>query len=63
MISREIGPVAAVKKAIVVKRLPKTRSSKVLRSTIQKTAEGESFPTPGTIEDPTPLSSMRSERC
>ena len=60
MIRREIGPVAAFKKAIVVKRLPKTRSGKILRATLQKIAEGVSFSTPATIEDPAVLDEIRA---
>ena len=50
-----IGPVAAFKSAIVVKRLPKTRSGKTLRGTMKKIADGESYTTPATIEDPAAL--------
>jgi propionyl-CoA synthetase len=48
----EIGPVAAFKVAAVVKRLPKTRSGKILRGTLQKLADGEDFKMPATIDDP-----------
>jgi len=44
--------VAAFKKATVVKRLPKTRSGKILRSTIQKIADNQDYKTPATIDDP-----------
>ena len=47
-----IGPVAAFKDARVVKRLPKTRSGKILRATIRKIADGETPTVPPTIEDP-----------
>lgn len=50
-----IGPVAALKTAIPVPRLPKTRSGKILRGTIQKIADGEDWQMPATIEDPTAL--------
>ena len=46
------GPVAAFKLAITVGRLPKTRSGKILRGTIKKIADGESWSMPATIEDP-----------
>ncbi len=48
----EIGPVAAFKTATVVKRLPKTRSGKILRGTIQKIADGTEWKMPATIDDP-----------
>lgn len=52
MVRERIGPVAAFKKAIVVKRLPKTRSGKILRSTIQKIADNQQYAMPATIDDP-----------
>ena len=48
----QIGPVAAFKKAVVVDRLPKTRSGKILRATMVKLADGEDFKLPATIDDP-----------
>ncbi len=48
----KIGPVAAFKKALVVKRLPKTRSGKILRGTITKIADGSEWKMPATIDDP-----------
>ena len=47
-----IGPVAAFKTVHVVERLPKTRSGKILRSTLRKIADGEPRTTPATIDDP-----------
>ena len=47
-----IGPVAAFKQAALVPRLPKTRSGKILRGTIKKIADGESYTPPATIDDP-----------
>jgi propionyl-CoA synthetase len=55
MVRKEIGPVAAFKKAVVVNRLPKTRSGKVLRGTMRKIADGEEYKVPSTIDDPTTL--------
>ncbi|APO76882.1 propionyl-CoA ligase protein [Rhizobium etli 8C-3] len=52
LIRDQIGPVAAFKTAIVVERLPKTRSGKILRGTIQKIADGEPWKMPATIDDP-----------
>ena len=47
-----IGPVAAFKLALVVERLPKTRSGKILRATMVRIADGEDYKMPATIEDP-----------
>jgi propionyl-CoA synthetase len=58
MVRKRIGPVAAFKKATVVKRLPKTRSGKILRGTIQKIADNKPYKTPATIDDPTILGEM-----
>jgi propionyl-CoA synthetase len=53
-----IGPVAAFKTATVVKRLPKTRSGKILRSTVKKIADGVEYTVPATIDDPAILSEI-----
>jgi propionyl-CoA synthetase len=53
-----IGPVAAFKTAAVVKRLPKTRSGKILRSTMKKIAEGADYTLPATIDDPAILTEI-----
>ena len=58
MVRDRIGPVAAFKTATVVKRLPKTRSGKILRGTIQKIADNKDYKVPATIDDPTILSEM-----
>ncbi|MFO8033520.1 MAG: propionyl-CoA synthetase [Desulfohalobiaceae bacterium] len=58
LIRDKIGPVAAFKRATVVSRLPKTRSGKVLRGTIQKIADNQAYSTPATIDDPDILSEM-----
>ncbi|MEQ1716884.1 MAG: AMP-binding protein, partial [Hyphomicrobium sp.] len=50
-----IGPVAALKDVFVVKRLPKTRSGKILRGTMRQIADGETWKMPATIEDPAAL--------
>jgi propionyl-CoA synthetase len=55
LIREKIGPVAAFKLAITVARLPKTRSGKILRGTIKKIADGESWTMPATIDDPAVL--------
>jgi propionyl-CoA synthetase len=58
MVRDRIGPVAAFKTATVVKRLPKTRSGKILRGTIQKIADNKEYKVPATIDDPTILNEM-----
>ncbi|MEM7069691.1 MAG: propionyl-CoA synthetase [Pseudomonadota bacterium] len=52
LVREKIGPVAAFKSALVVKRLPKTRSGKILRGTMQKIADGMEWKMPATIDDP-----------
>src|SRR5258708_21546157 len=52
MVRDRIGPVAAFKQAVVVKRLPKTRSGKILLATVQKIADDQPFKQPATIDDP-----------
>ncbi|WP_420420423.1 propionyl-CoA synthetase [Pacificispira sp.] len=52
LVRDQIGPVAAFKNATVVKRLPKTRSGKILRGTMASIADGKDFKTPATIDDP-----------
>jgi propionyl-CoA synthetase len=51
-IRSQIGPVAAFKSAVVVDRLPKTRSGKILRGTIAKIADGAPWNMPATVDDP-----------
>jgi propionyl-CoA synthetase len=52
MVREQIGAVAAFKKAVVVPRLPKTRSGKILRGTMRKIADRQEFSVPSTIDDP-----------
>jgi propionyl-CoA synthetase len=52
LVRDRIGPVAAFKTVVTVKRLPKTRSGKILRGTIQKIADKEAWTMPATIDDP-----------
>jgi propionyl-CoA synthetase len=52
MVRDRIGPVASFKIATVVKRLPKTRSGKILRGTMKKIADGQEYRLPATIDDP-----------
>ena len=55
----QIGPVAAFKKAVVVDRLPKTRSGKILRGTVVKIADNQDFKMPATIDDPVILDEIK----
>ena len=55
MVRERIGPVAAFKMATVVNTLPKTRSGKILRGTMQKIADSEDHKVPATIDDPAAL--------
>ena len=52
VVREKIGAVACFKQAIVVERLPKTRSGKILRKTIRQIADGEEYTLPSTIDDP-----------
>ena len=52
LVRSQIGAVAAFRRAAVVKRLPKTRSGKILRGTMSRIADGEEYKTPATIDDP-----------
>jgi propionyl-CoA synthetase len=59
MVRERIGPIASFKVALVVKRLPKTRSGKILRGTIKKIADGSPFTVPATIDDPVTLDEIK----
>ena len=59
MVRDKVGPVAAFKTAIVVKRLPKTRSGKILRGTVRKIADKEEYKMPATIDDPAILDEIK----
>ena len=55
LVRDEIGPVVAFRQAVIVDRLPKTRSGKILRSTMVKIADGQEHAVPPTIDDPASL--------
>jgi len=59
LVRDRIGPVAAFKHAVLVDRLPKTRSGKILRATMVKIADGAEFRMPATIDDPAILDEIR----
>lgn len=60
MVRDKVGPVAAFKTAVVVKRLPKTKSGKILRGTIRKIADNEEYKIPATIDDPEILEEIKT---
>ena len=60
MIRDEIGPVASFKTAMVVDRLPKTRSGKILRAVMRKMADGKEYTVPPTIDDPAILDEIKT---
>jgi len=60
MVRKEIGAFANFKNAIVIERLPKTRSGKILRQVMRHIADGKDFVTPATIDDPVILDEIRS---
>jgi len=61
MVREEIGAVAAFKEALVVARLPKTRSGKILRKTLRCIVDGEPYTVPSTIEDPASLDEIKAQ--
>lgn len=59
MVRKEVGPVASFRRSVITKRLPKTRSGKILRSTMRAIADGKAYNPPSTIEDPTVLDELK----
>ncbi|WP_426417394.1 propionyl-CoA synthetase [Aestuariirhabdus sp. LZHN29] len=55
MVRQKIGPLACFQRALVVSRLPKTRSGKILRRSLRQIAAGEEYSIPSTIDDPASL--------
>lgn len=60
MVRGQIGPIACYKETAIVKRLPKTRSGKVLRGIVRKIADGEKYSIPSTIDDPMALNDVEA---
>ena len=60
MVREKIGAVAAFKEALIVARLPKTRSGKILRKTLRSMIDGEEYVVPSTIEDPASLDEIKT---
>jgi propionyl-CoA synthetase len=58
LVRDKLGPVAAFKTVMIVKRLPKTRSGKILRATVRQIADSEPWKMPATIEDPSVLDEL-----
>jgi acyl-coenzyme A synthetase/AMP-(fatty) acid ligase len=61
MVRAKIGPVAAFKRAVIVERLPKTRSGKILRKIMRAIADGDKFNPPSTIEDMSVLGELEAK--
>ncbi|MGI9550553.1 MAG: propionyl-CoA synthetase [Aurantibacter sp.] len=59
MVRKKVGPVASFKRSVITKRLPKTRSGKILRGTMRALADGKKFSFPSTIEDPAVLDELK----
>ena len=61
LVRQKIGPVADFKQALLVKRLPKTRSGKILRGTVRSMADGTPYKAPATIDDPAILDEIQED--
>ena len=60
LVREQIGALACFQRVVVVKRLPKTRSGKILRAVLRKIADGEDYAAPSTIDDPTILGEIEA---
>jgi propionyl-CoA synthetase len=60
MVRKEIGAVACLKQTLIVERLPKTRSGKILRKLLRQIAENQEFVIPSTIDDPASIDEIRA---
>lgn len=60
LVRKKIGPVAAFKQAIIIERLPKTRSGKILRGTMRSIADSKVYKIPATIDDPAILDEIKA---
>lgn len=61
LVRNVVGPVAAFRDVVILARLPKTRSGKILRKTMRQIVDGEPHTVPATIEDPTVLDDLKVE--
>jgi len=59
LVRQDIGALAAFKQALIVGRLPKTRSGKILRKTLRAMVDGDEYVVPSTIEDPASLDEIK----
>jgi propionyl-CoA synthetase len=59
LMREKIGPVACYKETVIVERLPKTRSGKILRKTMRQIVDGEEYVVPSTIDDPAILDEIK----
>ncbi|MEM9930619.1 MAG: acetate--CoA ligase [Bacteroidota bacterium] len=59
MVRKQVGPVASFKRAVIARRLPKTRSGKILRATMRCIADDRPYTQPSTIEDPAVLGELK----
>jgi len=59
MVRKKVGPVASFKRSVIAERLPKTRSGKILRSTMRSIADGKAYSPPSTIENPIVLDELK----
>ena len=58
LVREQIGPLACFKIALPVKRLPKTRSGKILRKLVRSIVDGQTYQIPSTIDEPESLTDM-----
>jgi propionyl-CoA synthetase len=61
MVRHQVGALANLKQVVVVKRLPKTRSGKILRAVLRSIADGQPYTVPSTIDDPLSLDEVSAE--
>lgn len=61
IVRKDIGPFTNFKRCVIVKRLPKTRSGKILRQVIRKMVDGDAYTMPSTIDDPDILTEIRED--
>jgi len=59
LMREKIGAVACYKETVIVERLPKTRSGKILRKTLRQLVDGEDYVIPSTIDDPAILDEIQ----
>jgi propionyl-CoA synthetase len=61
LVRKKIGAVASLRDVVLVQRLPKTRSGKILRKLLRSIADGENFQIPSTIDDEAIIDEVRDE--